>query len=144
MVHFTKENYENLRKLAADMLFANEMIAYGIGQPKNVIELLHTTTIEVLNKIKQALSKKIEEQENKDEWVSPDNSKLDKLRKNKELVNLIIGWKRFNLEKDAQAQKKAELTKKLDDLKESQKTPADRIKELEAELASMNAVEDFQ
>lgn len=144
MVHFTKENYENLRKLAADMLFANGMIAYGIGQPKNIIELLHTTTIEVLNRIKQALSKKIEEQENQDEWVSPDNYKLDKLRKNKELVNLIIGWKRFNLEKDAQAQKKIELTKKLNDLKESQKTPADRIKEIEAELASMNAVEDFQ
>lgn len=144
MVHFTKENYENLRKLAADMLFENGMIAYGIGQPKNVIELLHTTSIEVLNKIKQALSKKIEEQENKDEWVSPDNSKLDKLRKNKELVNLIIGWKRFNLDKDAQAQRKFELTKKLNDLKESQKTPADRIKEIEAELASMNAVEDFQ
>ena len=144
MVHFTKENYENLRKLAADMLFANGMIAYGIGQPKNIIELLHTTTIEVLNRIKQALSKKIEEQENQDEWVSPDNYKLDKLRKNKELVNLIIGWKRFNLEKDAQAQKKIELTKRLNDLKESQKTPADRIKEIEAELASMNAVEDFQ
>jgi hypothetical protein len=144
MVHFTKENYETLRKLAADMLFANEVISYGVGQPKSIIELLHTTSIETLNKIKQTLSKKIEEQENKDEWVDPDNSKLDKLRKKKELVNLIIGWKRFNLEKDAQAQKKIELTKKLNDLKESQKTPADRIKELEAELASMNAVEDFQ
>ena len=143
MVHFTKENYETLRKLAADMLFANEVISYGVGQPKNIIELLHTTSIETLNKIKQTLSKRIEEQENKDEWVDPDNSKLDKLRKKKELVNLIIGWKRFNLEKDAQAYKKAELTKKLNELVESQKTPADRIKELQAELDAMKAVEDF-
>lgn len=144
MVHFTKENYETLRKLGADMLFANEVIVYGIGQPKTIIELLHTTSIETLNKIKQALNKKIEEQENKDEWADPDNAKLDKLRKNKELVNLIIGWKRFNLEKDAQAYKKAELTKKLNELVESQKTPADRIKELQAELDAMKAVEDFQ
>ena len=144
MVHFTKENYDNLRKLAADMLFANEVISYSVGQPKNIIELLHTTSIETLNRIKQALSKKIEEQENKDEWVDPDNSKLDKLRKKKELVNLIIGWKRFNLEKDAQAHKKDELTKKLNELVESQKTPADRIKELQAELDAMKAVEDFQ
>jgi hypothetical protein len=143
MVHFTKENYETLRKLAADMLFANEVISYGVGQPKSIIELLHTTSIETLNKIKQTLSKRIEEQENKDEWVDPDNSKLDKLRKKKELVNLIIGWKRFNLEKDAQAYKKAELTKKLNELVESQKTPADRIKELQAELDAMKAVEDF-
>lgn len=143
MVHFTKENYETLRKLAADMLFANEVISYGVGQPKSIIELLHTTSIETLNKIKQTLSKRIEEQENKDEWVDPDNSKLDKLRKKKELVNLIIGWKRFNLEKDAQAYKKAELTKKLNELLESQKTPADRIKELQAELDAMKAVEDF-
>lgn len=143
MVHFTKENYETLRKLAADMLFANEVISYGVGQPKSIIELLHTTSIETLNKIKQTLSKRIEEQENKDEWVDSDNSKLDKLRKKKELVNLIIGWKRFNLEKDAQAYKKAELTKKLNELVESQKTPADRIKELQAELDAMKAVEDF-
>lgn len=144
MIHFTKENYENLRKLAADMLFANEVINYGIGQPKSIIELLHTTSIETLNKIKTSLGDKIKDLENKDEWISPDNAKLDRIRKKKELVNLIIGWKRFNLEKDAQARKKAELTKKLNELKESQKTPADRIKELEAELSSMDAVEDFQ
>ena len=51
MVHFTKENYETLRKLAADMLFANEVISYGVGQPKSIIELLHTTSIETLNKM---------------------------------------------------------------------------------------------
>lgn len=144
MIHFTKENYETLRKLAADMLFSNEVINYGIGQPKSIIELLHATSIETLNKIKQALGKKIEEQENKDEWADPDNTKLDKLRKKKELVNLIIGWKRFNLEKDAQAHKKDELTKQLNDLVESQKTPEDRIKEIRAELDAMKAVEDFQ
>ena len=47
------------------------------------------------------------------------------------------------VEKDAQAYKKAELTKKLNELVESQKTPADRIKELQAELDAMKAVEDF-
>jgi hypothetical protein len=59
------------------------------------------------------------------------------------MINLIIGWKRFNMEKEANARKKAELTEKLTELKESQKTPEDRIKEMEAELAALDS-EDFQ
>ena len=55
----------------------------------------------------------------------------------KELVNLIIGWKRYNLELDENARKKEELIEKLAELKESQKTPEDRIKELEAQLKEL-------
>ena len=39
--------------------------------------------------------------------------------------------------------KKAELTAQLKELKESQKTPEDRIKELEAQLTAIDADEDF-
>jgi hypothetical protein len=137
MIHFTKEHYESLQQLAADMLFANEVINYGIGQPKNIIELLHATSIETLNRIKQTLSKKIEEQENKDEWVDPDSTKLAKLRRKKELINLIIGWKRYNFELAENERRIAEIDKQLNDIDEATKTPEDKKKELLAERAKL-------
>jgi chromosome segregation ATPase len=69
--------------------------------------------------------------------------KLEALKKQKELVNLIIGWKRHNLEIQEARAKKAELTAQLDELKESQKTPEDRIKELEAKLQEIDTTEEF-
>jgi seryl-tRNA synthetase len=75
--------------------------------------------------------------EEADEWISPDNDKLAQMKNLKELVNLIIGWKRYNLEIQENKIKKAELSKKLEELKESQKTPEDKIKDLEAQLKEL-------
>ena len=69
--------------------------------------------------------------------------KLEALKKKTELVNLIIGWKRHNLEIQEARARKAELTAQLDELKESQKTPEDRIKELEAKLQEIDTTEEF-
>ena len=143
-INFTKEHMQKLSELAIVMLFQNREIRNKIGTPLSIVELLHTTSINQLNEIKSMLSKKIEQQESRDEWVDPDNEKLAQLKEDKELVNLIVGWKRFNLEKAENARKKAELTEKLAELKESTKTPEDRIKEIEAELASIEGAEDFQ
>jgi len=90
-----------------------------------------------LNEIKAILAKRIEQLESRDEWIDPDNEKLSQLKEDKELVNLIVGWKRLNLERAENARKKEELSKKLAELKESTKTPEDRIKEMEAELAEL-------
>ena len=60
------------------------------------------------------------------------------MKDTKELVNLIIGWKRKNMEIAENKAKKAALTTKLAELKESTKTPEDRIKEMEAELAALD------
>lgn len=139
-INFTKEHMIKLYDLANEVLFDNVAITTQLGQPLNIVELLHTTSINQLNNIKQSLAKKIEKLEAADEWISPDNDKLEEAKRMKELVNLIIGWKRYNLEKAENARKKEELTKKLTELKESQKTPEDRIKEMEAELA---ALEEF-
>lgn len=61
----------------------------------------------------------------------------------KELVNLVIGYKRYRTEVEENTQKKAELTAKLKAIKESQKSPEDKIKELEAELSAMSETETF-
>ena len=136
-INFTKDHMSRLLDLADEALFDKTVVFTKLGQPLNIYELLHTTSINQLNEIKLGLAKKIEKAESVDEWVAPDNDKLQSMKDAKELVNLIIGWKRYNLELDENARKKEELIEKLAELKESQKTPEDRIKELEAQLKEL-------
>ena len=137
-IKFTKEHYAKLKELAAQALFEGIVVRTKLGQPLNIYELVHTVSPNQLNEIKNGLAKQIEKIENGDEWTNPDSEKLESLKTTKELVNLIIGWKRYNLELDENARKKEELTKKLAELKESTKTPEDRIKELEAQLKELD------
>lgn len=143
-INFKKEHLIRLQELACEALFNNTVVSSTLGQNLNIIELLHTTSINQLNNIKAALSKRIEKLESADEWVGTDSKQLESARKIKELVNLIVGYKRYNLEIKENERKKEELTEKLVELRESTKTPEDRIKEIEAELASLNTAEDFQ
>lgn len=138
-INFTKEHFDKMCVLALGMLINNEVITTKMGQTLNIVELLHTTTINTLNSMRLGLETKIKNLEGEDEWVasSVSQAKLNKTKEQKELVNLIIGYKRYRLEAEEIAKKKAELTEELKALKESQKTPEDKIKELEAELASI-------
>lgn len=139
-INFTKEHFEKLKAYAVEMLFSNETINTNLGQPLSIVELLHTTTINTLNSIRLTLSKGIETIENQDEWVSGETSqrKLENLKAKKELVNLIIGYKRFTQEQHEIARERASLENELVRLKESQKTPEDKIKELESKLETLN------
>lgn len=144
-VRFTKEHYVKMSSLAFAMLIANDTITTKMGQALNIVDLLHTTTIGTLNDIRLSLGKQIDKLESQDEWVASDytQDKLEALKKQKELVNLIIGWRRYKLEAEATQKQKSELTEQLKALKESTKTPEDRIKELEAKLADLDAEEQF-
>ena len=139
-INFTKEHFEKLKAYAVEMLFMRETVTTKLGQTLNIVELLHTTTINTLNSIRLQLSKEIETVENQDEWVSGETSqrKLENLKAKKELVNLIIGYKRFTQEQHEIAHERAELEQELKRLKESQKTPEDKIKELESKLETLN------
>lgn len=142
-INFTKEHFASMCNLATNMLLNNEVVTTKMGQSLNIVELLHTTTINTLNSIRLNLETKIKNLEGEDEWVASSTSqaKLNKAKEQKELVNLIIGYKRYKLEAEATTKKRAELTEKLKALKESQKTPEDKIKELEAELSSLDNTE---
>lgn len=144
-VNFTKEHYAKMKELVFEMLVSNHTISTKLGQLLNIVELMHTQTINTLNSIRLSLSKQIEDLEKQDEWLALDyqQEKLEALKKKKELVNLIIGWKRHNMEVAETEAKKAELTKQLNELKDSQKTPEDRIKELEAQLKDLDTTEEF-
>lgn len=138
-INFTQEHFEKLKAYAVEMLFLNEAINTNLGQPLSIVELLHTTTINTLNSIRLTLSKGIETIENQDEWVSGEVSqrKLENLKAKKELVNLIIGYKRFTQEQTEIARERASLEDELVRLKESQKTPEDKIKEIESKLETL-------
>ena len=128
---------ERLMDLADAALFDRTTVVTKLGQPLNIYELLHTTSINQLNEIKLNLAKKIEKAEAADEWVAPDNDKLQAMKDTKELVNLIIGWKRYNLELDENERRIAEIDKQLNDIDEATKTPEDKKKELLAEKARL-------
>jgi predicted nucleic acid-binding Zn-ribbon protein len=142
-INFTKEHYVKMSGLAFAMLVNNETISSKMGQPLNIVELMHTTTVQTLNDMRLNIGKQIEKLESQDEWVSTDNTqeRLEKLKKQKELLNLLIGWNRKKLEIEEAQYKKRTLTEQLNKLKEEQKTPEDRIKELEEQLAGLDTEE---
>lgn len=142
-INFTQDHFAQMQHLLLGMLMSNTTITTKLGGELNVVELLHTTTINTLNSIRLSLSKHIENLESKDEWIADNASQeaLDKAKAQKELVNLIIGYKRYMLEREETKRKKAGLEAKLAELKESQKTPEDKIKELEAELAGLDSTD---
>lgn len=142
-INFTQDHFAQMQHLLLRMLMSNATITTKLGGELNVVELLHTTTINTLNSIRLSLAKHIENLENNDEWLADNASQeaLDKAKAQKELVNLIIGYKRFILEKEEIKKKKAILETKLAELRESQKTPEDKVKELETELAGLDSTD---
>lgn len=143
-INFTKEHFEKMKSMAVDMLLKNESVTTKMGQVFNISELMHLTTVSTLNNIRLGLAKRIEDAENKDEWISneADSKYLSTLRTHKELVNLIIGWKRYNAEQDSIKAERMVLEEELNKLKESQKTPEDKIKELEEKINSLGDKEE--
>lgn len=144
-INFTKKHFERLKELAFNMLVNNFTICTKMGQPLNIVELMHTQTINTLTSIRINLKKQIEGLEELDEWSITDyqQDKLEFLKEQKELVNLIIGWKKFKTEIEENTRKKKELEEQLYKLKESQKTPEDKIKEIEAKLQNIESINDF-
>ena len=49
-VNFTKEHYAKMQTLAFAMLVDNSTISTRMGQPLNIVELMHTQTINTLNR----------------------------------------------------------------------------------------------
>lgn len=142
-INFTQDHFAQMQHLLLGMLMSNTTVTTKLGGELNVVELLHTTTINTLNSIRLSLSKHIENLESKDEWIADNTSQeaLDKAKAQKELVNLIIGYKRYMLEREETKRKRAAIEAKLTELKESQKTPEDKIKELETELAGLDSTD---
>lgn len=138
-INFTPEHLTRLKELSIDFLFNNKVIHSKLGNPMNIHELLHLTTINSLNSIRQECKSLIRRIEDKDEWIINNNDSiaLKEAKDSEELVNLIIGYKRYQNEQESIKRKKLALQEQLNELKESQKTPAERIAEIEAQIAQL-------
>lgn len=137
-ISFNKGHYDLMCEMLLEMLLNNEVIQHKM-LTLDVTALLHTTTINTLNSIRLDLKKAIDNLENQDEWSTTElnQKKLANLKDKKELVNLIIGYKRWQDEQESIKMARKLLLEELDDLKESQKNPEDKIKELEDKLANL-------
>lgn len=138
-INFTPEHLTRLKELSIDFLFNNKVIHSKVGISMNIHELLHLTTINSLNNIRQECKSLVRRIEDKDEWIvgESDSAALKEAKESEELVNLIIGYKRYQNEQNSILRKKAALQEQLNELKESQKTPAERIAEIEAQIAQL-------
>ena len=137
MINFTQEHMAKLTELASQMLFSGAVVNSKLGQPLNVFDVLHTTTINTLNNIKNELGRKITKLEEADEWVGINTFELESTKQKKEFINLVIGYKRYQEELKETAAKKEKLQKELDQLVASNKTPDERIAELRAQIAEL-------
>ena len=137
-INFNKTHYEMMCEMLLEMLMNNETIQHKM-LTLDVVALVHTTTINTLNSIRLDLKKAIDNLENQDEWSTSEvnQKKLSTLKDKKELVNLVIGYKRWQEEQESIKLARKLLLEELEDLKESQKTPEDKIKELEDKLANL-------
>lgn len=138
-INFTTENKSRLEELATKFLFGNLPIQGPIGTSMRVEDLLHNTSILSLVTMNSHLKKQIASMSDLDEWscTDADTWKLERLKETQELVSLVIGYKKWLAEQEEIADKKAVLAARIDALKESQKTPAERIAELESQLANL-------
>lgn len=139
-VNFTHEHETELFNLALKALFNKVEFKTSFNTILNIYDLLHTTTINVLLNIKSSLDKTISLKENADEWSLSDveQKNIAELKFKSRLVNLIIGFKKYKDYIISVEKEKAELNAQLESLKESQKTPADKIKELEDKIKSLD------
>ena len=138
-INFTTDNKSRLEELATKFLFGNLPIQGPMGTSMRVEDLLHNTSVNSLVSMNSHLKKQIASMSDLDEWscTDADTWKLERLKETQELVSLIIGYKKWLAEQEEISEKKAALAAQIDSLKESQKTPAERIAELEKQLADL-------
>jgi len=140
-VNFTKEHFAQLSALAGAALINGTRFKGNMGTEMNIYDLFHNTNITTLTRYHGNIKKEIAEIEGMDEWSLTEHQqrKATNLKKQLELVFLLIGYQRNKAEVEANAAKLRELKATYAELKESTKTPEDRLKEAEAQIAALEA-----
>ena len=136
MINFTKEHEQKLNDFIIKMWKEDIVIYNKMNIPMNICEL-KTLSPNSLNELKLIYDKKISNLESKDEWISPENDKLDLFKFIREGLNLLVGFKRKAIELNEIAQKKEKLIAERNKLLESKKTPDDLIKDIDDKLKEL-------
>ncbi len=137
---FTAENLERLKGLYSDLSFEGLVLAGKFGANElNPFELLNQTTVNTLRTLRQGVRGEIAKMEGQDEWSMPAGlgAKLDKFKVWDEFLNLLVGY-RLNKELEASREgERRKLRAEIERLRDENKTPAERLAEMEAKLAAL-------
>ena len=138
-INFTSEHRAEMEALATKFLFEGRTFKSALNTPKTVYDLIHDTTLNTLNDMKLRLDSDIRKKENVDEWSMDESTQryVDNLKEKCKFIHLLIGYKRYLVEEENAATKRLRLQQQIAEMKESTKTPEERIAELEAELATL-------
>jgi hypothetical protein len=141
MINFTEQNKTELQQLVFDAVTKRWQVSNKLGMVFDVMDVFHTCTIQTLRSIRKELTNKLNAFED-DEWSDKsiqDNEKIEYYSKSIKLVNLVIGYRLWQQEQYELESKKAALELKLQVLKENQKTPEEKIAELEKEINDLQS-----
>lgn len=137
-MNFTEEHLRQLKELVFLAVVKNYIIVGKLGQQFTVTDLMMSSLVTLRNlkkHLQQVISNFTEDEWEEKSLVTQDQETYCKNSYN--LVNLMLGY-RINeakiQEKEAQ---KAKLQERIDAIKESTKTPEEKLQELEEELKSL-------
>ena len=147
-INFTSEHEKQLKDLYLELGFSGTQIQGKFGANHySADQLLHQVSIETLKGFKATLKKEIEELEKEDEWTSSVSGKrLSVTKKWYDYINLLVGHKLFNAEKEAtqrllqkEAQAKLTLLTKAKDAAEIDRISKLSQEDLDKEIAAIQA-----
>lgn len=138
-INFTKEHQARLEELILKMLFGNIVVSGLMGITLNAHQLLNEATINTLTNLYTGLKKSIEALEAMDSWsMTPhQEKKLKTMKETQELINLAIGYKKYQTQVATEKQQIKALKAKVKELEAESLTPVERIKALKEEINSM-------
>ena len=141
-INFTTENEARLKVLFVELGFTGETLSGKFGaNVYTVWDILHLLTISTLEGLFSNLEKEIEvvKKKGRNKWLdtTTSTSKVERLEKWYEFVDLVLGYKLYQEELEKKAIKLAKVKQELKAMKEEVKTPAERIAEKEKELEEL-------
>lgn len=140
-VNFSADHKAELNKLFLSLSFAGHVLTGKFGaNALNPYDMLHHASISTLKSLYNQLKKEISAAEDtEDDWTSSsyEQSQLALKKRWKQFIHLVIGYKKAEAEKAENRAAVKQMKAKLTELKESNKTPEEKIKELEASIAEM-------
>lgn len=138
-INFTQEHQAKLNELILKMLFGNLVLKGLMGAEMNVHQLVNQTSINSLITMNSNLKKAVESIEGLDEWSQTpyQQRKLKDTKEMQELVNLLIGYKKFQEQKNSDAQQIKNLKAKMVELEAQTITPAEQLAKIKKEIADL-------
>ena len=138
-INFTPEHKARLDVLLLAMLFGNLIVKSVLGTELTAQSLLNDSTINTLQTLLGNFKRAIENLENVDAWnmSSDQEKKLQELKDTKELINLVIGYRKYTEQVASEKQQVRKLKAELSRIKAENTTPAEKMKAIEEKILSM-------